>query len=186
MKKLIIIIMLCFLAIINSVAQRSVDNVPGWITFNKAIPCDSVLIYIGDDSTSWDLGRTHMVEVFSDDSKNWAYKPTLTENGNQVVKIIYYPTGGDSAFFAGTWYNDYVELDTTILASVGDVAQEVLDTMGIYLTIIGGSKSHAAKASNCDSIFIINTSGDTTDVLEYWHVGGSSGDFPDSVVGIDW
>ena len=92
MKKIFIILsIIAFLPCLSfGNYSRIIKGESSLITFNTTSAADSCVIYIGTDSTSWDVDSTKMNMVFADDSTLFTTSVTVNSYGIKWIKINYY------------------------------------------------------------------------------------------------
>ena len=176
MKKLLLIL-LSILLVSPAVAEITLEyGEAGDIAFYYPEKCSVVVLFMGQDSTSWDLDSVAMSPVFTADSTNFLYDATISSYGVQILKVNYWLKSSST-----------VKRTYTTTAYVAPQLDEVYATINRFIKLIGYghddsliSISHYAAAA--DTIFVIDEKAtpDTIGYIVAFHPGGEAGGEPDS------
>ena len=170
MKKIILILLTLIACSVNSQI----------ITFSTPMAADSGVMYMGQDTTSWDQDRLSLTQIFKDDGTIWGAVPTLTELGDMFVKIYWWPVGSSDSETIGDIYKTPSILDTVYYESGNEIAGLVNDSLLQYFTMINNNRSVTSYNANVDTVFVFSSAEDTIGAIIYFHPGGTAGDPPDS------
>jgi hypothetical protein len=136
----------------------------GAVTFQHTAACSVAILWMGPDTTSWEVDSVSMAPCFTDDSTIWCYEPTLNYAGDYFVKVQYHTNAAPATalYLADHWFVSDVQTGTSNNRDTLFVYDSADTTAisGVSVTVYpdGGGAASAQTTTDPNGMIIIGLS----------------------------